>query len=137
MRPARRILLYAFGPVERGALAHLLRVRGYRVAEAHTPEDVQAIAADPSEQISGVLIRQWHPHDGSVDAAVALGKSGLEVRLMFVGNLHREMHTPHFFPSIWLRAETSNAEILESLRILVQRKRGPKRKTTPSQEKIA
>jgi hypothetical protein len=128
MRPKRRILLYAFGAVERGSLAHVLRVRGYHVVEADSPQDAVGIAADPSEDLHGVLVRQWHPADLSIRAVIGIGKTRAGSNLMFVGCANEEMHAAGFRPTIWLGAEASNAEILESLRILVERKRGPRRK---------
>ncbi len=126
MRPRKRILLYAFGAVERGSMAHVLTVRGYRVFPASCAEGaLEALAS--GGPFDGAVVLHWHPKDGALAFMRKLHTLRSRLPVLFVGSPGGSLLAPWFTPVIFLEASTPNAEILESLRIVTQRKRGPKK----------
>jgi two-component system response regulator CpxR len=125
MRPAKKILLAADDEDQIGDLRYLLYVRGFRVVTAESGGAAVVALSEAPELTFDLLLVMW-PLKGAT-GLLKLAKA-IAPDLPAVVITENEDRLPlGFMPDMTLcRAQRTNAEILERIKVLTARKRGPR-----------
>jgi hypothetical protein len=124
MRPRKKVLLYCHDEAQRSVFSFVLDNRGYRVIgglEKHEDVAVAVIVDDAieSETFAG-LAADWLP----------------DTHLLVI--IRQQVREGRDYPpcAAFMDHRSSMGDLLERVRILTSRKRGPKQGTVPAQEAV-
>ena len=126
MRPKKTILLVNANEDELGVQQYMLAVRGYRVLVAHDAAAALGLAALGVDLVLGfadAMLREW--------AALAEGmkRDQPSVPILLVTKLESAyMRTALAPAAVTVELRTNAVELMERVRVVIQRKRGPRNK---------
>jgi CheY-like chemotaxis protein len=137
VRPRKTILCVDDNEVALSVRKFLLETRGYRVITALTADEALMLFA-MEEVIDLVLSDLVMPHMDGNEMARRMKAMSPEIPVVIVSgsvkNLDRAQHADAFLP----KGACSPLEVLERIRVMIARKRGPRKAAAPViQEQIA
>ena len=124
MRPKKKILVVRMDEVSLSILTYSLRINGYIVMAATSPEE--AVVLFTRHEFDLVIADiDLKPIDG-IELAKQLNMIRGYVAIALLGDPEQWVDTPHYANAILNKKGLQTSELLERARIWTQRKRGPR-----------
>ena len=125
MRPRKVILLVNANEDELGMQQYMLTVRGYRVLIAHEADAALALAALGVDLVLGFadgMLKEWRA------LAEGMKRDQPSVPIMLVTKLQADHARAALAPAAdTVELRTNAVELMERVRVVIARKRGPKK----------
>ena len=120
MRPRKKILCFDEDEKELSIFKFVLETRGYLVLEAHTPQEAIEIFT-ASFPVDLVLVADYE--NTRQQLVVTLNNLGPHIPIMILGSASYESNVA---AAMVCKYRCSSAELLERVKLMSTRKRGPK-----------
>jgi CheY-like chemotaxis protein len=138
MRPKKVILCVDDNEQELSVLRFMLVTNGYRVLAASNGQEAIAIFATP-QQIDLVLANTSLPQMSGVQLAERLKRMRQSVPMILLGDAQAATGEIHLADAVLARKSCSSQELLERIKVMSARKRGPRKgaQRMPQEEELA
>lgn len=127
MRPKKIILCVDDNEQDLSVLSFMLSTNGYRVLPAVTPQEAIDIFA--TSQIDLVLTDFSMPQMNGAQLVKRLKQMGSHVPMILLGDPHAISTEIHAADAMLAKKNCSSLELLERVKIMSARKRGPRKGT--------
>ena len=126
MRPKKVILCVDDNEQELSVLKYTLSINGYRVLTATNGQEAIAIFAK-APQIDLVLSDTNMPHMSGAQLAEKLKRMRSHVPMLLLGDVQATTGEIHVADAVLARRNCSSFELLERVKLMSARKRGPRK----------
>jgi CheY-like chemotaxis protein len=128
MRPKKVLLLVLANEVERSLLTFMLTTNGYRVLRAGTGPE--AVPLFTKNEVDLVLADFALPKVNGAELVAKLKEVKGHIPMMLLGDLATDVH--HFADAMLSKKHCTHQELLERIKVMSARKRGPRKGTLRS-----
>lgn len=130
MKPKKVILLVSNNDIDISILSYVLNVHGYRVLPALSYEEAVSIFTNHKIRLPDLVIADWMGGKGN-DLVNRLKQIANFVPMILMGDV-KTFKGIHLADAMLDKKTTLNSELLERIRVMAARKRGPKKGTVPA-----
>ncbi len=125
MRPRKKILYASASETDMSIMRYMLEIKGYRVIGATTA--AEAIGVFSANSVDLALIDFAMPDMNGIELVGRLKQIAPHIPMVILGDLKKVVGEMHAADAFLDKKSITSAELLERIRIIAQRKRGPRK----------